>query len=108
MGWWKAVRAAAEPSGPTANQSAMFWRKVGFLSVLLQWQNFQVLIGCIPRSAELLEGRLGRPLSEDPEFSRAALESALEWGADEFDLPPPHPGFTLAHEEEETEVLQGA
>ena len=64
-----------------------------------------MLIGCIPNSAELREGRLGNPLSEDPEFWRAAPESALEWGADEFDLPPPAPSH---EEEEETEVLQGA
>ena len=82
----------------------MLWRTVGLLSVLLQRQNFQVLIGCIPNSAELREGCLGSPLSEDPEFWRAALESALDWGADEFDLPPPAP----LHEEEEMEVLPGA
>ena len=103
--WWRrAVRAAAERCGPTAHQSAMLWRTVGFLSVLLQRQNFQVLVGCIPNLAERRAGRLGSPLSEEPEFWRAAPESALEWGADEFDLPPPD----LSHEQEEAEVVPGA
>ena len=48
-------------------------------------------------------GRLGSPLSEEPEFWRAAPESALEWGADEFDLPPPD----LSREQEEAEVVPG-
>ena len=34
-------------------------------------------------------GRLGRPLSEAPEFWRAAPQSAVDWGVEEFDLPPP-------------------
>ena len=54
--------------------------------------------------AGLREGPLGSPLSEDPEFWRAAPESALEWAAYEFDEEPPAP----SHEEEETEVLHGA
>ena len=33
-------------------------------------------------------GRLGRPLSEAPEFWRAAPEEALDWGAEEFDYRP--------------------
>ena len=106
--WWRgAVRTAAERSGPTANQSAMLWRSVGFLSVILQRQNFQVLIGCIPGAAELVEGLLGRPLSEEPEFWRAAPEPALEWGADEFDLPPPVPIQGDVAEEEEFRGASG-
>ena len=83
----------------------MLWRSVGFLSVILQRQNFQVLIGCIPGAAELVEGLLGRPLSEEPEFWRAAPEPALEWGADEFDLPPPVP---IQGDVEEEEEFRGA
>ena len=56
-----AVRAAAERSGPTANQNEMLWRSVGFLSVLLQRENFRVLAGCAPGLAEQVEGRLGLP-----------------------------------------------
>ena len=67
----------------------MLWRTVGFLSIMLQRQNFQVLTGCVPEFAAQIDGLLGSPLSEDPEFWRAAPESALEWGAEEFDLPPP-------------------
>ena len=59
--------------------------------VMQKVSEMQVLIGCIPNSAALCEGRLGSPLSEDPEFWRAAPESALDWGVDEFDLPPPVP-----------------
>ena len=84
----EAVRAAAERSGPTASQQGMLWRTVGFLSVTLQRQNFQVLAGCAPSLAEQVEGRLGRPLSEAPEFWRAAPEEALLWGSDEFGYPP--------------------
>ena len=67
----------------------MLWRTVGHLSVTLQRQNFQVLAGCAPSLSGRVEGLLGRPLSEAPEFWRAAPEAALAWGADEFDFPPP-------------------
>ena len=63
-----------------------------------------VLTECIPNSAELQEGRLSGPLSENSDFWKDTPESALEWGADELDLPPPVPSL----KEEETEVLQGA
>ena len=88
--WWRgAVRAAAARAGPSASQTGMLWRTVGFLAVTLQRQNFQVLAGCAPALMEQVEGRLGRPLSEEPEFWRAAPEAALLWGADEFGFPPP-------------------
>ena len=88
--WWRgAVRAAAERAGPSASQTGMLWRTVGFLAVTLQRQNFQVLAGCAPALMEQVEGRLGRPLSEEPEFWRAAPEAALLWGVDEFGFPPP-------------------
>ena len=61
---------------------------MGFLSVILQRQTFQVLVGCAPDLAAQVVGRLGRPLSEDPEFWRATPEAALQWGADEFEFPP--------------------
>ena len=61
---------------------------MGFLSVTLQRQNFQVLAGCAPSLAEQVDGRLGRPLSEDPEFWRAAPEEAILWGSNEFGFPP--------------------
>ena len=76
--WWRgAVRAAAERTGPTASPQGMLWRTVGFLSVTLQRQNFQVLAGCAPSLAEQVEGRLGRPLSEAPEFWRAVPKEAI-------------------------------
>ena len=85
--WWRgcAVRAAAERlAWPQRAQAGMLWRTVGFLSITLQRQNFQVLEGCAPGLEEHVHGRLGRPLSEEPEFWRAAPEDALDWGEDEF------------------------
>ena len=86
--WWRgAVRAAAERGGPHAAQAGMLWRTVGFLSVTLQRQNFRVLAGCAPTLEQQVTGRLGWPLSEQPEFWRAAPESALAGATDEFDFP---------------------
>ena len=88
--WWRGVvRTAAERSGTQANPHAMLWRTVGFLSVTLQRQQFQVLAGCAPTLADEVTGRLGNPLSETPEFWRAAPEAAVDWSAEELDLPPP-------------------
>merc|ERR1712093_193225 len=86
-----AVRTAAERSGSLANQHAMLWRTVGFLSVTLQRQQFEVLAGCAPTLGAEETGRLGNPLSEAPEFWRAAPDAAVDWGAEELDLPPPPP-----------------
>jgi len=88
--WWRgAVRAAAERAGSAgASAQGMLWRSVGFLSVTLQRQNFQVLAGCAPTLEEEVVGRLGRPLSEVPEFWRAAPEPAVLWGGEEFEYPP--------------------
>ena len=91
--WWRgAVRAAAERAGPTASIHGMLWRTVGFLSVALQRSNFQVVAGCAPSLSAEAEGRLGRPLSEVPEFWRAAPEAAVEWAAEDLDIPPPRRG----------------
>ena len=87
--WWRgAVRAAAERAGALAHTTNMLWRSVGFLSVILQRQNFLVLAGCAPTLANEVTGQLGRPLSETPEFWRAAPEAAVQWSAEEFDFPP--------------------
>ena len=67
----------------------MLWRTVGFLSVTLQRQQFQVLAGCAPTLGAEVAGRLGNPLSEAPEFWRAAPASAVDWSTEELDLPPP-------------------
>ena len=91
--WWRgAVRMVAELAGPSASQTGMLWRTVGFLSVRLQRQNFQTLTACAPALRHAVEGRLGRPLSEDPEFWRAAPEAALQWSAEEFGFPDPRRG----------------
>ena len=66
----------------------MLWRTVGFFSVTLQRQNFLVLTGCDPILVERVTGLLGRPLSETPEFWRAAPDAAVQWGAEEFGFPP--------------------
>ena len=86
--WWRgAVRMAAEHAGSLASQTGMLWRTVGILSVTLQRQTFQVLAACVPAMMHEVEGRLGRPLSEDPEFWRAAPEAALHWSVEEFGFP---------------------
>ena len=86
--WWRgAVRAAAERAGPSAAPQGMLGRSVGFLAVPLQRQNFQVLAGCAPALDHEVQGRLGWPLSEVPEFWRAAPEAAVLWGGDEFEYP---------------------
>ena len=82
------MRAAAERAGPTASLHGMLWRTVGLLAVTLQRQNFQVLAGCAPTLEHEVRGQLGRPLSEVPEFWRAAPEAAVLWGGEEFGYPP--------------------
>ena len=79
---------AAESSGAMAMAISMLWRTVGFLSVTLEWQNFLVLSGGVPVVADRVTGRLGRPRPEIPEFWRAALDAAVQWGAEEFGFPP--------------------
>ena len=74
----------AELAGPSASQTGMLWRPVGFLWVRLQRQNFHTLAAGAPTLRHALEGRLGRLLSEDPEFRRAAPEAALQLSAEEF------------------------
>ena len=59
------------------------------LAVTLQRQTFQVLAACAPALQHAVEGRLGRPLSEAPEFWRAAPEAALQWSAVDFGFPDP-------------------
>ena len=86
--WWRgAARLTAERAGTSGSHTGILWRTVGFLSVTLQRQNFQVLAACAPSLSTEVEGILGRPLSEDPEFWRAAPEAALLWSAEEFGFP---------------------
>ena len=83
-----AMVAAAECAGALAHTTNMLWRSVGFLSVILQRQNFLVLAGCAPTLANEVTGQLGRPLSETPEFWRAAPDAAVQWSAEEFGFQP--------------------
>ena len=46
-------------------------------------ESFISLAACAPALTHELQGRLGRPLSEDLEFWRAAPEAALQWSAEE-------------------------
>ena len=71
-----------------AQATSMPWRTLGFLSATLQRQNFLVLSGCAPTLADRVTGQLSRPLSETPEFWRAAPDAAVQWGAEEFGFPP--------------------
>ena len=83
----------------------MIWRTVGFLAVTLQRQNFQVLAGCAPTLESQVHGRLGWPLSETPEFWRAAPEGALAWAAAEFELPSTRRGGREEDGDGETPAL---
>ena len=92
-----------------ANLHAMLWRTVGFLSVTLQRQQFQVLAGSAPTTlGEEEAGRLGNPLSEVPEFWRAAPDAAVDWGAEELDLPPPPRPGDVADELVSTGLLRAS
>ena len=57
--------------------------------------NFQVLVGYAPTLETQVQGQLGRPLSEIPEFWRAAPEEAVMWGGEEFGYPPSTHGRSL-------------
>ena len=107
--WWRgAVRAAAERAGPSASLQGMLWRTVGFLSVTLQRQNFQVLAGCAPSLGLQVQGQLGRPLSEVPEFWRAAPEAAVLWGGEEFGYPPSPRGDPRESADPDLDLLHSA
>ena len=58
------------------------------LSVAVQRAVFRGLALCIPELSEG-GGRLGRPLSEEPEYWRSTPDVAcVDWVADELGLPP--------------------
>ena len=104
--WWRgAVRAAAERAGPMASPQGMLWRSVGFLSLPLPRQNFQVLAGCAPTLELEVQGQLVRPLSEVPEFRRAAPEAAVLWGGEEFGYAPSPRGDLQGDAEPELDLL---
>ena len=86
----------------------MLWRTVGFLSVTLQRQNFQVLAGCAPSLGLQVQGQLGRPLSEVPEFWRAAPEAAVLWGGEEFGYPPSPRGDPRESADPDLDLLHSA
>ena len=83
----------------------MLWRSVGLLSVTLQRQNFQVLAGCAPTLEAEVQGQLGRPLSEVPEFWKAAPEAAVLWAGEEFGYPPSPRGGSLEPEVLDSDFL---
>ena len=69
------------------------------MAVTLQRANFQVLAGCAPTLETQVQGQLGRPLSEIPEFWRAAPEEAVAWGGEEVGYPPSPRGQSLGPDE---------
>ena len=73
------MRAAAERVGPTASSQGMLWRTVGLFAVPLQRQVFQVLAVCAPSLEQQVQGQLGRPLPEVPDFWCAAPAAAVLW-----------------------------
>ena len=54
---------------------------------------------------EQVQGQLGRPLSEAPEFWRAAPEAALLWAGEEFGYPPSPRGGSLEPEVLDSDFL---
>ena len=68
-----------ESLGSFANQTACLWHTIGFLSFTLQLEHFLVLAGCVPSLDKEVEGLVGRPLSQEPEFWRAAPDVALDF-----------------------------
>ena len=83
------MRTAAERTGAQADPQAMLWQTLAVPSVTLQREQFQVLAGYAPTSADEVAGRLGNPLSETPEFWRAAPEAAVDWSAEELEPSAP-------------------
>ena len=86
--WWRgAVRAAAERAGSSgASAQGMLWRSVRLPSVTLRRQRFQVLAGCAPMLDHQVQGRLGCPPPEFPEFWRAARKRR-RFGGDTSSIP---------------------
>ena len=67
----------------------------------------QVLAACAPALMHEVEGRLGRPMSEEPEFWRAAPETALQWSAEEFGFPDQRRGGA-SHEHDRADIGNSA
>ena len=64
----------------------MLWRVAALLSVGAQWAIFLGISRCLPE-LRLGAGRLGRELSEEPEFGRAfPAGECVDWVADELGL----------------------
>lgn len=66
------------------------------------------MAGCAPVLEDQVQGRLGRPLSEVPEFWRAAPEAAVLWGGDEFGYPPSPRGVARASEDQDLDLMHSA
>ena len=80
------VDAVPTPSaeGPTAAAKSALWRFACSVSVALQRGNFAMLAPTFASGPDSLaeSGRLGNPLSEEPELWRCAPSTALSWASD--------------------------
>ena len=66
----------------------MLWRVGASLSVAAARAVFAGLAQCVP-ALRTGEGRLGRPLSEEPEYWRASPDAeCVDWVAEELGLEP--------------------
>lgn len=100
-----AARAVAERAGPSVvSPQGMLWRCVGLFALTLHWQTFQVLAGCASMLEPEVQGQLGRPLSEVPEFWRVASEAAVLWGSEEFGHSPSPRGGSLELADPDTDL----
>jgi len=83
----RAAAAASDELEARGLFGGMLWRFAATVSVGAQRAIFQGIARCLPA---LLAGagQLGRPLSEEPEFWRAAPDAeCVDWVADELGLP---------------------
>ena len=67
-----------------------------------------MLKGGAPALDYPVQGQLGRPLSEAPEFWRPAPEAAMMWGGEEFDYPPAPRGGARDHGDRDFDLMQSA
>ena len=84
----RASASAANEAEANGLLGGMLWRVGASLSVAAQRAVFGGLAACMPE-LRAGGGQLGRPLSEEPEFWRAAPDAeCIDWVAEELGLEP--------------------
>ena len=84
----RAAASAEHEAEASELLGGMLWRVAALLSVGVQRAVFQGIAHCLPE-LRAGSGRLGRPLSEEPEFWRAIPDAeCVDWVAEELGLEP--------------------